>query len=83
MPIKFIVVDIKLPFVLGMSFLKLAGIKVDYATKKVIMQLANSKIVELQGQLNVPEKRLSNAVLNALKGFAEVASQDVYACSEK
>ena len=47
MPIKFIVVDIKLPFVLGMSFLKLAGVQVDYATKKVIMQLANNKIVEL------------------------------------
>ena len=55
MPIKFIVVNIKLPFVLGMSFLKLAGIKVDYATKKVIMQLADGKIVELQGQLNAPK----------------------------
>ena len=83
MPIKFIVVNIKLPFVLGMSFLKLAGVQVDYATKKVIMQLANNKIVKLQGQSNAPEKRLSNAVLNALKGFAEVKIQDVYACSEK
>ena len=55
MPIKFIVVDIKLPFVLGMSFLKSASIKVDYATKKVIMQLADGKIIKLQGQLNVPE----------------------------
>ena len=55
MPIKFIVVNIKLPFILGMSFLKLAGVKVDYTTKKVIMQLANSKIVKLQGQLNAPE----------------------------
>ena len=55
MPIKFIVVNIKLPFILGMSFLKLAGIKVDYATKKVIMQLANGKIAKLQGQLNVPQ----------------------------
>ena len=83
MPIKFIVIDIKLPFVLGMSFLKSAAIQVDYATKKVILQLANKKFIELQGQSNVPEKCLSNAVLNALKGFAEVASQDVYACSEK
>ena len=55
MPIKFIVVDIKLPFVLGMSFLKKTGIKVDYATKKVILQLADSKMVKLQGQPNVPE----------------------------
>ena len=83
MPIKFIVVDIKLPFVLGMSFLKLAGVKVDYATKKVIMQIANSEIVKLKGQLNAPEKNLSNTVLNALKGFAEAASHDVYMCSEK
>ena len=83
MPIKFIVVDIKLPFVLSMSFLKLAGLQVDYATKKVIMQLADNKIVKLQGQSNAPEKRLSNAVLNALKGFADFSSQDIYACSEK
>ena len=83
MPIKFIVVDIKLPFILGMSFLKLAGIQVDYATKQVIMQSADSKMVELQGQSNAPEKYLSNAVLNALKGFAKVASHDMYACSEK
>ena len=55
MPIKFIIIDIKLPFVLGMSFLDSTGIKVDYATKKVIMQLADSKMVELQGQVNVPE----------------------------
>ena len=53
--IKFIVVNIKLPFILGMSFLKSAGITVDYTTKKVIMQSANGKIVKLQGQLNVPE----------------------------
>ena len=45
MPIKFIVVNIKLPFILGMSFLKSAGIQVDYTTKKVIMQLADNKIV--------------------------------------
>ena len=83
MPIKFIVVDIKLPFILGMSFLKLAGVTVNFATKKVIMQLADSEMVELQGQSNTPEKRLSNAVLNALKGFVEVASQDVYTCSDK
>ena len=49
MPIKFIVIDIKLPFILGMIFLKLAGIKVDYTTKKVIMQLNNSKMVKLKG----------------------------------
>ena len=55
MPIKFIFVDIKLPFVLGMSFLKLAGVLIEYATKKVIMQSTNRKIVELQGQSNVPE----------------------------
>ena len=55
MPIKFIVVDIKLPFVLGMSFLKLASVQVDYATKKVIMQSADGKIVKLQNQANVPE----------------------------
>ena len=66
-----------------MSFLKSAGVKVDYTTKKVILQLANSKMVKLQGQLNAPEKRLSNAVLNALKGFEEMESQYVYACSEK
>ena len=81
--IKFIVVDIKLPFKLGMSFLKSAGITVDYTTKKVIMQSANSKMVKLQGQLNAPEKCLSNSILNALKGFAQAARQDVYACSEK
>ena len=83
MPIKFIVVNINLPFILGMSFLTLVGVTVDYATKKVIMQLANNKIAKLQGQSNAPEKRLSNAVLNALKGFADVASQDVYVCTEK
>ena len=55
MPIKFIVVNIKLPFVLGMGFLKLAGIKVDYSTKKAIMQLADSKMVKLQSQLNALE----------------------------
>ena len=55
MPIKFIVVDIKLPFILGMSFLKLAGVKVDYTTKKVIMQSANTKMAALQGQLNAQE----------------------------
>ena len=43
------------------------------------MQSANNKIVKLQGQLNAPEKCLSNAILNALKGFSEVKSQDVYA----
>ena len=53
--IKLIVIDIKLPFILGMSFLKLASIKVDYTTKNVIMQSANGKSVELQGQSNVPE----------------------------
>ena len=47
------------------------------------MQSADSKMVELQGQSNAPEKCLSNAVLNALKGFAKAASQDVYMCSEK
>ena len=66
-----------------MSFLKSAGIKADYATKKVIMQLADGKIVKLQGQLNAPEKCLSNAILNALKGFAEAVSHDVYTYSEK
>ena len=83
MPIKFIVVNTKLPFRLGMSFLKLAGIQIDCATKKVIMQLADNRIIKLQSHQNVPEKCLSNAVLNALKGFAEVASQDVYVRSEK
>ena len=47
------------------------------------MQLANNRIIELQGQLNAPEQRLSNAVISALKGFAEVASHNVYAFSEK
>ena len=55
MPIKFIAIDIKLPFVLGMSFLKSASVIVDYTTKKVLMQSANSKIVELQNQLNALE----------------------------
>ena len=55
MLIKFIGVNIKLPFALGMSFLKSAGIKVDYATKKVILKSANSKMLKLQGQLNSPE----------------------------
>ena len=55
MPIKYIVVDIKLLFILGMSFLKLAGIIVDYTTRKVIMQLPNGIIINLKGQLNVPE----------------------------
>ena len=83
MAIKFIVVDIKLPFMLDMSFLKLAGITINYATKKVITQSADSKMVELQGQSNAPKKCLSNTVLNVLKGFAKAASQDVYMCSEK
>ena len=52
MHIKFIIDDIKLPFVLGMNFLKLAGVIIDYATKKVIMQSADSKMVKLQGQSN-------------------------------
>ena len=83
MLIKSIVVDNKLPLVLGMSFLELSGVTIDYATKKLIMQLADSKMIELQGQLNAPEKHLSNVVSNALKGFAKVASHDVYMCSEK
>ena len=54
-PIKFIVINIKLPFVLGMSFFKSAGVTINYATKKVIMQSADSKMVKLQGQSNAPE----------------------------
>lgn len=76
--ISFVVVDMQLPFVLGMSFLSAAGATVDFGTRT--MQIGQTT---LHGSPTEPTCELNAITMQTARAYDKLGRADVFFCSAK
>ena len=83
--VTFVVVDVELPFVLGMQWLRSSNVHAEFSTGRIQMRDKSGKIeTELNATKKPQHLQLHSATLHALEAFASLQDRaDVFACSAK